>query len=146
MSLFARNLRFLRKQRGLNQGEISLLFNKRGNTVGNWENSKSEPSIGELVKLADYLKVGLHDLLHTDLQKEALHAIDPATALNPSSGMQTLKSYTINEASASLAQDGSSDSFWLILRELRLINEKLDSIKQAAESGSVKPGSDKSNH
>jgi transcriptional regulator with XRE-family HTH domain len=145
MSVFARNLRFLRKQRGSNQDEISVLFNKRANTIGNWENSKSEPSIGELVKLADYFKIGLHELLHTDLQKETLKAIDVASGLS-SAEAQPLKSYALNDTSSSLAQDGSSDSFWLILRELRSINEKLDSMKLFLESGARKTGSDKSNH
>ena len=145
MSVFARNLRFLRKQRGLNQDEISILFNKRGNTVGNWENSKSEPSIGELVTLSAYFKVGLHELLHIDLQKAALNAIDAASGI-PASETQSLNPYAVNESASSLAQDGGSDSFWLILRELRSVNEKLDSLKQVLESGSRKPGSDKSSH
>ena len=145
MSLFARNLRFLRKQRGLNQDEISALFNKRANTVGNWENSKSEPSIGELVKLADYFKIDLHELLHSDLQKKTLNAMGAEPGLPPG-GDQPLKSYAFNESSSSMAQDGSSDSFWLILRELRSVHEKLDSMKLVLESGARKSGSDKSNH
>ncbi len=145
MSVFARNLRFLRKQRGQNQDEISLLFSKRANTVGNWENSKSEPSLAELVKLADYFKVGVHDLLHTDLQKRTLNAID-AVSGNSSPSAQPLKSYSLNDSSASLAQDANSNSFWLILRELGSVNEKLDSIRTLLESGARKSGSDKSNH
>jgi transcriptional regulator with XRE-family HTH domain len=145
MSVFARNLRFLRKQRGLNQDEISLLFKKRANTVGNWENSKSEPSIGELVKLADYFKVGLQELLHTDLQKQTLNAIDAASS-NTAVTSQPVKSYSLNDSSSSLAQDGNSNSFWLILRELGSVNEKLDSMKSLLESGARKPVSDKSNH
>ncbi len=145
MSLFARNLRFLRKQRGLNQDDISLLFNKRANTVGNWENSKSEPSIGELVKLADYFKVGLQELLHADLQKKSLQATDTASGI-PDAVTAALNTYPVNDAGSSLAQDGSSDSFWLILRELRSMNEKLDALKLFFESGLRIPGSDKSNH
>ena len=145
MSLFARNLRFLRKQRGLNQEHISLLFNKRGNTVGNWENSKSEPSIGELVKLADYFKVGLQDLLHADLQKKSLLATDRETGIPPGDAAP-VNAYAMNEAGTSLAQDASQDSFWLILRELRSLNEKLDALKLNIESGSRISFSDKSNH
>jgi len=144
MSLFAKNLRFLRKQRGLNQDEISGLFNKRANTVGNWENGKSEPSIGELVKLADFFKIGLQQLLHTDLQEKAFEVMD--SAADPASDRQTSFSYTINENSDSLAPEISQDSFWLILRELRSISEKLDELKQIGGSGLHKPGSDKSYH
>ncbi|HEY4155441.1 MAG TPA: helix-turn-helix transcriptional regulator [Puia sp.] len=144
MSVFSRNLRFLRKQRGLNQDEISVLFKKGGNTVGNWENSKSEPNIGELVKLADYFKVGLHDLLHTDLQKATLNALDLVSS--PGLEKPSAGDYAVNDSSTSLAQDSNSDSFWLILRELRSINEKLDGLKGVYESGQHKPGSDKSSH
>jgi len=144
MSLFAKNLRFLRKQRGLNQDEISGLFNKRANTVGNWENGKSEPSIGELVKLADFFKIGLQQLLHTDLQEKAFEVMD--SAADSASDRQTSFSYTINENSDSLAPEISQDSFWLILRELRSISEKLDELKQIGGSGLHKPGSDKSYH
>ncbi|MFI5124850.1 MAG: helix-turn-helix domain-containing protein [Chitinophagales bacterium] len=144
MSLFAKNLRFLRKQRGLNQDEVSGLFNKRGNTVGNWENGKSEPSIAELVKLADFFKIGLQQLLHQDLQERAFEVMD--SAADPTSDKQTTFTYPVNENSDSLAPEASQDSFWLILRELRSISEKLDELKLIGESGLHKPGSDKSYH
>ena len=144
MSLFAKNLRFLRKQRGLNQDEISGLFNKRANTVGNWENGKIEPGIGELVKLADFFKIGLQQLLHTDLQEKAFEVMD--STADPAPDKQTSLNYTVNENSDSLAPETSQDSFWLILRELRSISEKLDELKQTGGSGLHKPGSDKSYH
>ncbi len=66
MSLFSKNLRFLRKKGSLSQEEISLLFNKRANTIGNWENQKSEPSLAELIRLGEYFNVSIQELLHTD--------------------------------------------------------------------------------
>lgn len=145
MSLFAKNLRFLRKQSSLNQEEVSVLFKKRANTIGNWENGKSEPSIGELIKLADYFKIGLQQLLHSDLQKAALELINPATGTDIPHALP-VSAYPVNESASSLAQDASADSFWLILRELRSISEKLDDLKGIQESGLHKPGSDKSYH
>lgn len=142
MSLFAKNLRFLRKQRGLNQDQISVLFKKRANTIGNWENGKSEPSIGELIQLADYFKIGLQQLLHSDLQKEVLGIRDLAEVKH----LPELQSADASDSGASLAQEASQDSFWLILRELRSISEKLDELKLTRESGLHKPGSDKSYH
>jgi transcriptional regulator with XRE-family HTH domain len=144
MSLFAKNLRFLRKQRGLNQDEISGLFNKRANTVGNWENGKSEPNIGELVKLADFFKIGLQQLLHKDLQEKAFEVMD--SVVDPASDQQPSFIPPISGSSESLAQEASQDSFWLILRELRSISEKLDELKLIGGSGLHKPGSDKSYH
>lgn len=144
MSLFAKNLRFLRKQRGLNQDEVSGLFNKRANTVGNWENGKSEPSIAELVKLADLFKIGLQQLLHQDLQAKAFEVMD--SAADPALNKQVSSVYPVNENSESLAPEAGQDSFWLILRELRSISKKLDELKLIGESGLHKPGSDKSYH
>ena len=71
MSLFPKNLRYLRKKGSLNQDEISRLFNKRANTIGNWENGKSEPSLTELIKLGAYFNVSLQTLLNIDLEREA---------------------------------------------------------------------------
>lgn len=69
MSLFSKNLRYLRKKGNHNQDEIALLFRKRANTIGNWENQKSEPSLTELMKLGEFFKVSVEDLLHTDMEK-----------------------------------------------------------------------------
>ena len=71
MSFFAKNLRFLRKKGGHNQDEIAILFNKQPNTVGNWENRKSEPSVQELIKLGEFFKVGTEDLLQADLEMQS---------------------------------------------------------------------------
>jgi transcriptional regulator with XRE-family HTH domain len=145
MSLFAKNLRFLRKQRGVNQKEVALLFQKQANTIGNWENGKSEPSIGELIKLAEYFNVGMQQLLHADLQKAAIAAINPL-AYPDIQETASPHAYPVNDSGTSLAQDDSHDSFWLILRELKSINEKLEDLKQNKESGPRRPGSDKSYH
>ncbi|MDP4252228.1 MAG: hypothetical protein Q8918_19175 [Bacteroidota bacterium] len=89
--------------------------------------------------------MGLQELLHADLQKKSLQAIDAASG-SPDSVTTALNTYPVNDAGSSLAQDGSSDSFWLILRELRSMNEKLDVLKLLFESGLRIPDSDKSNH
>ncbi len=68
MSLFSKNLRFLRKKGNHNQEEIANLFNKRSNTIGNWENQKSEPSLAELMKLGEYFNISIHELLQVDLE------------------------------------------------------------------------------
>ncbi len=68
-SHFSSNLRFLRKRRGLNQDDISALFNKKPNTVGNWENGKTEPSIPELMVISGYFGINLEDLLRSELRE-----------------------------------------------------------------------------
>jgi transcriptional regulator with XRE-family HTH domain len=144
MSLFSKNLRFLRKKGDHNQDEISILFNKRANTIGNWENQKSEPSLAELMKLGDFFKVSVQELLNTDLEMQSFQQNSVAKAADNS--RQISKSYSIQESVNSMANEGSEDAFWIILRELRAVNEKLDLLASGMEFPSLKKNSDKSSH
>jgi transcriptional regulator with XRE-family HTH domain len=144
MSLFSKNLRFLRKKGNLNQDEISILFKKRANTIGNWENQKSEPSLTELIKLGEFFKVSIQDLLHADMEKQTDHS-GPET-ISPVPARHLIKSYSIQEPVTGIAREGSQDAFWLILRELRAIDEKVDLLVSGMESTGFKRNSDKSYH
>ncbi|HLA60334.1 MAG TPA: helix-turn-helix transcriptional regulator [Puia sp.] len=146
MSIFSKNLRYLRKKGNHNQDEIALLFRKRANTIGNWENQKSEPSLTELMKLGEFFKVSAEDLLHTDMEK--LHEPPVSRSILPVVSVKApVTSSSIHEAvPATAAREGSPDAFWLILRELRVISEKLDSLVSGAEPGGFKKNSDKSYH
>ena len=144
MSLFSKNLRFLRKKGNHNQDEISILFNKRANTIGNWENQKSEPNLGELIKLGEYFKVNIQDLLHTDL--EALYFQQTPEMQSTEASGQIIQSYPLQEPVISMANEGSQDAFWIILRELRAMNEKVDILVSGMENPAFKKNSDKSYH
>jgi transcriptional regulator with XRE-family HTH domain len=144
MSLFSKNLRFLRKKGNHNQDEISILFNKRANTIGNWENQKSEPSLAELMKLGEYFKVSTQVLLHSDMESESLQSSTAPTT--PVYAEQAVKSYPLQESFPSVAQEGSSDAFWLILREIRAVNEKLEILTTGIHASSYTLNSDKSSH
>jgi transcriptional regulator with XRE-family HTH domain len=143
MSLFSKNLRFLRKKGNHNQDEISILFNKRANTIGNWENQKSEPSLAELIKLGEYFNVSTQVLLHADLEKESFKTPEKAVT---SIAEPASKSYLLQESLPSVVQEESPDTFWLILRELRAVNERLDLLTTGIQSSSYKLNSDKSSH
>jgi transcriptional regulator with XRE-family HTH domain len=141
MGLFSRNLRYLRKKGNYNQDEISMLFNKQANTIGNWENQKSEPSIAELMKLGEYFKVSLQELLLTDLEAEALHQNSETKT-----DSQAIESGTRREAASGLTNEGGQDAFWLILKELRAVNERLDFLVSQMGFASLNKVSDKSAH
>ena len=54
----------LRQERGLTQREAAkALFISQG-TYNNWENSKTQPSIEQLVSIADYFDVSVDYLLY----------------------------------------------------------------------------------
>ncbi len=57
----------LRMERGLTQRDVAkALFVSQG-TYNNWENSRTQPSIDQLVAIADYFEVTIDYLLcHTD--------------------------------------------------------------------------------
>ncbi|HXB29844.1 MAG TPA: helix-turn-helix transcriptional regulator [Puia sp.] len=144
MSLFSKNLRFLRKRGSYNQDEISILFNKKANTIGNWENQKSEPSLAELMKLGDYFKVSVQELLYSDLEAQSFQ--QNTEAKTSDSFVQIPKSYSLQEPVNSMASEGSEDAFWVILRELRSMNEKLDLLASRLDLSTLKMNSDKSSH
>jgi transcriptional regulator with XRE-family HTH domain len=144
MNLFSKNLRYLRKKGNLNQDEISVLFNKRANTIGNWENQKSEPNLAELVELGRYFKVSIQDFLHTDLEKDSLQQEPEAGSTE--SPLRKIQTYSIQEPVVSTANESNPDAFWLILRELRALTEKVDSLASGMASAAFKKNSDKSYH
>jgi transcriptional regulator with XRE-family HTH domain len=142
-NLFSKNLRWLRKKGSHNQEEISHLFQKRANTIGNWENQKSEPSIAELMKLGEFFDISIQALLHSDLEKESLSNHPAASTPITHSKM---KDYPLPESIQSIAREPGSDAFWLILRELKVMNERLDSLTAGIPFSSNRPDSDKSSH
>ena len=148
MSVFSRNLRFLRKKANYRQDEISGLFKKQANTIGNWENEKSEPSLNELIKLGEYFKVSVQELLHTDMESQAMPlSSGPGMAgSEPRTGGLKSNSNRIDEAFNSPANDGSQEAFWMILRELRSVHEKVDLLISRMETSNFQKTSDKSSH
>ena len=148
MSIFSKNLRYLRKRGNHNQDEIAILFRKRANTIGNWENQKSEPSLTELMKLGEFFKISVEDLLHTDMEKLSEPPLAKSvSSVSAVSAKKPVTSFSVQEpVHAMAAREGSPDAFWLILRELRVIGEKLDSLVSGMEPGGFKKTSDKSYH
>lgn len=59
MSVFAEQLKTLRKINGLTQKELAEKLKIKQNSYSDWENGKSEPNIEMLVRIADYFDVSL---------------------------------------------------------------------------------------
>jgi transcriptional regulator with XRE-family HTH domain len=135
MNFFPKNLRYLRKKKGQNQSELSKLVNKKQNTIGNWENSVSEPGIRELTMLSQYFGVSLEDLVASDL--EAMDRISGFNQSSTESDKPKPPHYVLNENLNTLAREDSQDQFWVLVRELRRVHEKLDDIKGIVASNQV---------
>jgi transcriptional regulator with XRE-family HTH domain len=60
---FSEQLRRLRKQKDLTQQELGDKVGTKRQNIANWEISKSEPSLGDLVALANYFGVSVDSLV-----------------------------------------------------------------------------------
>ena len=60
----------LRKKHGLSQDDFSNLFNVSRQTISNWENGKSYPDLEMIIKISDYFKISVDELLRNDVQSE----------------------------------------------------------------------------
>jgi DNA-binding XRE family transcriptional regulator len=67
MNYIAQNLKVLRKQFSLSQeGLAEHIGNKRHN-ISAWEDGRAQPSIEDLIRIANYFNIGLNDLLRTEI-------------------------------------------------------------------------------
>lgn len=62
----------LRNEKGLTQREIAKIFNVSQGTYNNWENGKTQPSIEQLVAIADFFGVSIDYLVGREREKTAL--------------------------------------------------------------------------
>lgn len=60
---FSENLKNLRKQRDLDQAGLAKILNVSAKTVSHWETMYTEPSIAQLILLANFFDVSIDDLV-----------------------------------------------------------------------------------
>ena len=60
---FKENLKALRVAKGIAQAKLAELLNISVKTVSHWETGYTEPSVAQLVFLADFFDVSLDELL-----------------------------------------------------------------------------------
>ena len=63
MSDFAKNLRKFRKQKGYSQGRLAQELYYGYTAIANYESGRNEPSIDDLVRIAEILDVTLDELV-----------------------------------------------------------------------------------
>lgn len=69
MSIISSNIKFLRNRKGISQTALAEAVDlKRGN-IASYEKELAQPNIENIVKLADYFKVDINQLVKTDLTK-----------------------------------------------------------------------------
>lgn len=71
--MIAKNLKYLRKSRKITQEEMSVILGVSRTTMGDYERGHTEPNIKSMVKMANFFKVSLDELLRSDLSNEKMH-------------------------------------------------------------------------
>lgn len=68
-NFFAPNLKFLRKSKGLTQGDFALKIGINRPKVGSYEEGRAEPNLVTLQNISHFFKVKLDDLIEKDLSQ-----------------------------------------------------------------------------
>lgn len=66
LKIFGANLKELRNDAGLKQSDLAVTFNVSKTTICQWETSKQEPSLEDVVKIAKFFNVSADFLLGID--------------------------------------------------------------------------------
>ena len=60
---FAENLKDLRKEKDIGQETLALELRVSVKTVSHWETGYTQPSIEQLIKLADYFEISIDEIV-----------------------------------------------------------------------------------
>ena len=67
MSFFGKNIRKIRIAKKMTQSEFAKLFELKRTTVGAYEEGRAEAKIDTIIKIADYFKLSLDQLLRKEI-------------------------------------------------------------------------------
>jgi transcriptional regulator with XRE-family HTH domain len=84
MSVFSKNLRYLRESRGLKLDEFEFLGIKKG-TMSNYELGNTEPKLSLLCEISKFFRISIDDFLLKDIEAEKITPVvtaPPETANN----------------------------------------------------------------
>lgn len=101
--MFAKNLKYLRKQRGYTQEELAIKLGRLATSIGNWENGVSTPPISMMSKISNLFNVPITDLMETDLSQPKVEyvgviqvpIIANVSAGNPEYAEEDIIGYTV---------------------------------------------------
>ena len=91
MSLFSKNLKFLREKNKLSQNKLAELANVNQTTIARWENEEISPSLDNILDVADALNISVANLTGVDLEKKENNSFDEFELLFDKNKMFLLK-------------------------------------------------------
>lgn len=117
MHFLGKNIRHLRRQFGKTQTELAAMIGKRQTTIGNWENSISEPSIEELLLLSKYFNTSLDIMIKIDLGQTNWQSEKDGSG------------HSFHTTDTGQLPAVAEESFTYVLREVRSLREEVEKIK-----------------
>ena len=81
MSVFSKNLRYLREKKGLKLDEFESLGIKKG-TMSNYELGNTEPKLSLLCEISKFFRISIDDLLLKDIETKKI--VPTTTETTPS--------------------------------------------------------------
>lgn len=70
MSIFSKNLKYLRELKNLSQNKLAELAGVNQTTIARWENEEISPSLDNIIDVAEVLNISVSDLTGKDLNNE----------------------------------------------------------------------------
>ncbi len=76
ITAFNKNLKELRKKRGVSQADITNVINIPRTTYANYETKNCDPNISTLIKLADFYNISIDELVERPTDMVNLNLLD----------------------------------------------------------------------
>lgn len=70
MNFFDKNLKTLRKKKGLRQQDMKIVIGFTQARWSSYESGVAQPGLDDFIRIADYFCISETDLLHKDISKE----------------------------------------------------------------------------
>lgn len=147
LTVFAKNLKFLRKSNDISQAEMFDRCGIKSTTWSNYENGITEPDFATLISISKLFEVQIHDLILTeienvqgnDLKRDGINkAKSTGKGTGKGTGNATLR--VINETFKHPSEDADSEeqlTIWMLFEQLKQLNEKIDQMRVSIEKLSV---------
>jgi transcriptional regulator with XRE-family HTH domain len=139
LSIFAKNILFLRKGRKIIQSEMFDYLGIMGSTWSNYENGVSEPNFSNLIEISRFFEISVDDLLTTDLKNVYLFK---ESSTNENTGKSRPKSIPnsipklanygelpVRNGTNNMEEGGQNLDTWVVMGQLKTIDEKIDLVR-----------------
>jgi transcriptional regulator with XRE-family HTH domain len=138
LNFFAKNIKSLRKAKGLTQAQMLDLLGFKQSTWNGYETGLSQPYMDGLIKISDFFNVSLSDLIERELNISTTHHSPDEKIKEKTQGNTTLtqnreKNYSSEQAiinTLSSAVRGLEAANSVLLQRIALLEEENNRLKK----------------